>query len=68
MIRHIVKMDRVAKDNKSKIEKQVFHSLGLKKQNCSLKLFTKFNFLLKFYCNKRNLVNIISFAESMTVS
>ena len=60
MIRHIVKMDRVAKDNKSKIEKQVFHSLGLKKQNCSLKLH--------FYCNKRNLVNIITFAESMTVS
>ena len=59
MIRHIVKMDRVAKDYKSKIEKQVFHSIGLEKQNWSLKLH--------FHCNKRNLVNIISFAESMTV-
>ena len=56
MIRHIVKMDRVAKNNKSKIQKQVFHSIGLK----SLKLH--------FHWNKRNLVNIISFLESMTVS
>ena len=60
MIRHIVKMDRVAKNNKSKIQKQVFHSIGLKKQNWSLKLH--------FHWNKRNLVNIISFLESMTVS
>ena len=60
MIRHIVKMDKVAKNNNSKIEKQVFHSIGLKKQKWILKLH--------FHCNKRNLVNIISLLESMTVA